>query len=97
MDYICSNCFAFINPERWNLGYRLCLSCGELHAKGLPLPKPIKIPPSKEEIKEANELRRIEAEAKVRAKEKFNKEVEAYSKKIRDAEMARLKKKYREK
>ncbi len=97
MDYICSNCFAFIKPERWNLGYRLCLSCGELYAKGLPLPKPVKIPPSKEEIKAANELRRVEAEAKKRSAERFAKESAARLKKIRDAEMARLKKKYREK
>lgn len=97
MDYICANCFDFINPKRWSLGYRLCLSCGELYAKGQPLPKPVQTPPTKEEIKRANELRQIEAEAKKRAAEKFSKERDLKLKKIRDAEMARLKKKYREK
>jgi len=97
MEFICSNCFAFIKPERWALGYRLCLSCGELYAKGQPLPKPVKMPPTKEEIKIANELRQIEAEVKKRIIKKNEEKIAADIKKRKLKEMERLKKKYGEK
>jgi len=97
MEYICSNCFDFIKPERWSLGYRLCLACGELYAKGQPLPKPVKIPPTKEEIKRANELRQIEAEVKKRIAKKNSEKIAADVKKRKLKEMERLKKKYGEK
>ena len=97
MEFICSNCFDFIKPERWALGYRLCLSCGELYAKGQPLPKPVKIPLTKEEIKIASELRQIEAEVKKRIAKKNEEKIAADIRKRKLKEMERLKKKYGEK
>jgi hypothetical protein len=97
MDYICSNCFDFIKPERWALGYRLCLGCGELYAKGQPLPKPVKIPPTQEEIARAKEIRQIEMEVKRRFAKKNAEKIAADVKKKKLKEMERLKKKYGEK
>lgn len=92
MDYICSNCFDFIKPERWALGYRLCLSCGELYAKGQPLPKPVKTPPTQEEIARAKEILQIEMEVQRRIAAKNAKKIAADVQKKKLKEMERLKK-----
>jgi hypothetical protein len=97
LECICANCFEFISPGRWNLGYRLCLSCGEKYAKGDPLPKPVKAPLTKEQIKAANEIRAIENAARKKAVKKLADEHERSIKRRKLKELDRLKKKYGEK
>jgi hypothetical protein len=97
IERICANCFAFVSPGRWDLGYRLCLSCGEKYAKGDPLPKPVKVPPTEDEIKVANEIRAIEALARKKAALKLVEQHERSIKKRKQVEWERLKKKYGEK
>ena len=97
IEHICANCFAFVSPARWELGYKLCLSCGETFAKGEPLPKPKKIPLTPEEIKVANEIRQIEAEVRKKKAQKLSEQIERARKKEKQKEWDRLKKKYGEK
>lgn len=42
--YFCKICDEDVNPERWYLGFRVCLACGEKQAKTVkhtivPMPK----------------------------------------------------------
>ena len=97
IEHICANCFAFVLPARWGLGYKLCLSCGEKFAKGEPLPKPEKIPLTPEDIKVANEIRQIEAEVRKKKAQKLSEQIERARKKEKQKEWDRLKKKYGEK
>lgn len=97
IELICANCFEFISPGRWNLGYRLCLSCGEKYAKGDPLPKPVKVPLTIEQIKAANEIRVIENAARKKAAQKLVEQEERSMKRRKLKEWERLKKKYGEK
>jgi predicted Zn-dependent protease len=100
MERLCRNCFDFVNPARWSLGYTLCLKCGEKFAKGEPLPQPEKIPLTQkelmEEVKRNNELRKIAAEQKKRVAEKYAKKEADAKIKWKKKESARLKKKYGE-
>jgi len=97
MENICGNCFEFVNPKRWALGYTLCLNCGDKLAKGESLPKPTPIQKTQKEIDEewGVELKRRNAE-----KLKLQKQAEAYEKKrklLKQKEFERLKKKWGEK
>jgi ribosomal protein L37AE/L43A len=35
MTHYCINCSDDVNPNRWNLGFKTCLTCGEAFARAV--------------------------------------------------------------
>ncbi len=97
MENICGNCFEFVNPKRWALGYKLCLNCGDQLAKGESLPKPTPIKKTQKEIdddyKEDQKLQRAKQLIEMELAEVHEKK----RKLLKQKEFERLKKKWGEK